>query len=141
MAIGGKVLQWITSFLTKRYHRVNIKTSASHWLPAMSRVPQRSVLRPVLFLIYINDIDNNLKSAASLFANNAKIYKIIKTEEIVETLQCDLKRLDNWSDKWLLSFNKDRCNTMHFRHNNLQAEYHLKGQHRIKNWVLQCIIT
>ena len=75
------------------------------------------MLRPVLFLIYINNIDNNLGLAASLLADDAKIYKIIKTEEDVETLQRDLKRLDNWNDEWLLSFNVDKCNTMH-------VEYH-----------------
>ena len=125
--IGGKVLHWITNFLTNRYHRVNIKKSASNWLPVMSGVPQGSVLGPVLFLNYINDTDNNLESVASLFADDAKIYKIIKTKEDIEALQRDLKQLDNWSDKWLLSFNMDKCNTMHVGHNTQQAEYHLKG--------------
>ena len=86
-----------------------------------------SVLGPVLFLIYIytNDLVNDLESTASLFADDAKIYRIIKTEEDVKTLQRDLKRLDNWSDKWLPIV--DKCNIMHVGHDNLQVEYQLNG--------------
>ena len=144
---GGKVLHWITSCLTDRDHHVNIKTSASDWLPVMSAVPRYgSVLGPVLFLIYINDIDNNLESAPSLFADDAKIYKIIKIKEDVETLQRDLKWLDNWSHKWLLSFNVDKCNTMHVGHHYLHTEYHLKAATLNKSsgekiWALQCLIA
>ena len=142
MGIGGKVLNWITSFLTDRYHRVNIKKSTSDWLPVMSGVScYGSVLGPVIFLIYIKDLVNSLESAATLFTDDAKIYNIIKTKEDVETLECDLKQLDNWSDKWLLSFNLDMLDTTISRWSTTWKGQHWTSPHRRRIWVLQCLTT
>lgn len=127
VGLDGNILGWIKGFLTERYHRVNIRSAKSDWLPVESGVPQGSVLGPVLFLVYINDLCQNLESTASLFADDAKIYRTIRTEADVEALQRDMKRLDDWSDKWLLSFNVGKCKTMHIGHNNQQADYQLKG--------------
>ncbi|KAK4314500.1 hypothetical protein Pmani_014205 [Petrolisthes manimaculis] len=110
-----------------RSHRVIIRDSASDWLPMKSGVPQGSVLGPILFVIYINDLVANLESAASLFADDAKIYKTIRTEADVETLQRDMERLNEWSRKWLLTFNASKCKIMHISHDNQGNDYQLGG--------------
>lgn len=127
MGIGGKILKWIDSFLNDRLHRVTIRDSYSDWLPMKSGVPQGSVLGPVLFLIYINDLVTNLESSASLFADDAKIYKTIESETDVETLRRDMAKLDEWCGKWLLSFNTSKCKVMHIGHNNRRNAYQLDG--------------
>ncbi|XP_076047221.1 uncharacterized protein LOC143028736 [Oratosquilla oratoria] len=85
-----------------------------------------SVLGPCLFLVYINDLVNNLESSISLFVDGAKIY-IISSEEDVEALQRDMERLDTWSDKWLLIFDTDKCKSMHIGHRNHQVSYRFRG--------------
>lgn len=62
------------------------------------------MLGPVLFLVYINDLVENLESTASLFADDAKIYRMIKMVADVDALRRDMKCLDEWSRKWLMSF-------------------------------------
>ena len=125
--IDGKVLIWIRSFLTDRCHQVCIRGKHSDWLPVLSGVPQGSVLGPVLFLVYVNDITNNLESTASLFADDAKIYRTLQTVDDTEALQRDMERLREWSDEWLLTFNTDKCKTMHIGRSNQQAHYQLNG--------------
>lgn len=97
----------------------------------MSRVPQGSVLCPVLFLVYINDLTNNLESSVSLFADEAEIYSTIKTEENVDNLFRDMVRLEEWSDQWLLTFNTKKGKTMHIRHGSQQANYQLRRAYSI----------
>ncbi|KAK3855374.1 hypothetical protein Pcinc_038223 [Petrolisthes cinctipes] len=125
IGIDGRILEWIGNFLSERYHRVKIRNATSDWLPVTSGVPQGSVLGPVLFLIYINDLVKDLESQASLFADDSKIYRKIETGTDVESLRRDMTRLDEWSRKWLLSFNTNKCKTMHIGHGNQQADYHL----------------
>ena len=123
--VDGKVLIWIRSFLTDRFHQVCIRRECSDWLPVLSGVPQGSVLGPVLFLVYVNDIVNSLESTTSLFADDAKIYKTLKTKDDTEALQRDMERLQEWSDKWQLTFNSNKCKTMHIGRSNQQVNYQL----------------
>ena len=104
-----------------------IGKECSGWLPVLSGVSQGSVLGPVLFLVYINDIGNNLESTVSLFADDAKVYRVLKAEEDVDALQRDMKHLGDWSGKWLLTFNTEKCKTMHIGRSNQQADYQLNG--------------
>ena len=106
---------------------MRIRDSVSAWLTVHSGVPQGSVLGPVLFIIYINDIVQDLESGISLFADDAKVYRKISSPEDAETLQRDMDRLTEWSQKWLLSFNVTKCKTMHIGYNNPRNDYHLQG--------------
>ena len=92
-----------------------------------SGVPQGTVLGPILFVLYINDLVENLESGASLFADDAKLYREIKDPSDVETLQRDLQRVEDWSKIWLLTFNINKCKTMHIGRNNAGASYMLYG--------------
>ena len=110
---SGKVLRWISNFLTNRVQRVSIKGVLSEPLPVISGVPQGSVLGPLLFLVYVNDLLDGISSNGKLFADDAKIFRQIHDDRDKEILQEDLIKLQDWSNKWLLSFNEEKCKVMH----------------------------
>ena len=100
----------------------------SEWRSVSSGVPQGSVLGPVLFLIYINDLDNNLISKLSKFADDTKLCKSINSLDDMHSLQNDLDRLHEWSVKWQMTFNVDKCVVMHVGSNNVNNSYVLGNQ-------------
>ena len=77
-----------------------------------SGIPQGSVLGPVLFIIYINDLPETVESMVYIFADDTKIYRKITTEKDCAALQKDLDMLQEWSNKWLLKFNTSKCKVM-----------------------------
>ena len=95
--ICGKVLQWIAAFLDGRCQRVIINGSKSSWSPVMSGIPQGSVLGPILFVCYVNDMPEVVDSPVHMFADDTKIYIQITTQSDQEILQTDLKQLEEWS--------------------------------------------
>ena len=95
--ICGKVLQWIAAFLDGRHQRVIINGSKSSWSPSTSGIPQGSVLGPILFVCYINVLPEVVDSPVHMFAEDTKIYRQITTQSDQETLQADLKQLEEWS--------------------------------------------
>ena len=109
--IKGNILGWIHSFLNGRTQKVNINGSFSTAAPVSSGIPQGSVLGPILFVIYINDlpdvIDKN--SFAYLFADDTKIFREIKSQADIDILQKDIDKLVEWSNLWLLKFHPDKC--------------------------------
>ena len=111
--IDGKVLQWIENWLKGRKQRVHVKGFASNWLPVTSGVPQGSGLGPVLFLIYVNDMDSDLHSWILKFADDTKIFNGIKDKSDCAMVQQDLNTLQNWATKWEMSFNASKCKVMH----------------------------
>ena len=80
-----------------------------------SGVPQGTVLGPLLFLLYINDIDNGISSQLRLFADDCLIYRPIQTDQHQSDLQKDLDKLSAWSDTWQLRFNVKECCIIHVR--------------------------
>ena len=114
LGIKDKVGGWLTDFLTDRFQRVRIEDSNSSWTPVRSGVPQGSVLGPVLFLLYINDLpnaleDNNIK----LFADDAKLDNSITCDEDTVSLQRNLNNMVDWSEKWSLTLNTNKCKVLH----------------------------
>ena len=128
MESRGKILQWIRAFLSGREQFVEIRGIKSDNLSVPSGVPQGPVLGPVLFLIYINDLVNKLECPVLLFADDAKFFKEIRSQDDIEAIQRDLRRLEIWSEKWLLDFNADKCVTMHIGHRNPQVSYDLNSK-------------
>ena len=110
--ICGKTKTWIQSFLTHRKQRVVVDGEKSSDAEVLSGVPQGSVLGPALFLIFINDIADKIKSSIRLFADDCLIYKTIEKKEDQKVLQKDLDELYNWSQKWAMSFNVSKCFVM-----------------------------
>ena len=99
-------------------------------LPFCLVYPQGTVLGPILFLIYINDIARNIMSNSKLFEDDMKVYRVLRnTKEDAEELQKDLTRLESWSNEWQLRFNTDKCKAMRISKKNdySSPQYHLCG--------------
>ncbi len=111
-AFDGQVNQRIAIWLSNRQQRVVIDGFNSEWAPVTSGVPQGSVLGPVLFIIYINDVDVGLNNRISKFAEDTKIgYSVLTVEDRV-SLQEDLQKNSVWSDRWEKPFNVNKCQVL-----------------------------
>ena len=103
--VTGNILSWLTNYLTNRSQKVVIKGSSSDWRHIKSGVPQGSVLGPLCFLIYINDITENISSSMFLFADDASIFRPIRdtsAREDSELINEDLKTIEKWASQWKL---------------------------------------
>ena len=125
--IAGNILQWIKQWLNCRRQRVSVNKTFSAWEEVTSGVPQGSVLGPILFLIYINDIDLGLVSKLSKFADDSKLCKNICLDRDRDALQRDLDKLNDWSQQWQMQFNVEKCSVIHLGHKNNQYNYKLGG--------------
>lgn len=113
MGINNKTTNWIEAWLSHRSQKVVVDSRTSNSCPVLSGVPQGSVLGPCLFLIYINDMPDNLKSNVRLFADDTIVYLTISSLDDCHTLQSDLHKLEQWEQEWLMSFNPDKCEIIH----------------------------
>jgi len=125
--IVGDALQWIESFLDGRRQRVRVGDELSSWRKVTSGIPQGSVLGPTLFVLFINDLPEIVGSPVALFADDTKVFRAIETQEDSDMLQSDISKLQKWSEKWQLPFNKSKCKVMHYGKENRQAEYVIEG--------------
>ena len=128
MGLDYKILNWIKSFLKNRKQRVVLGDSMSSWKDVLSGVPQGSVLGPLLFIIYINDMPDVFKNFCKIFADDSKLLAIIKELKDSEKLQLDLDNLGIWADKWKMRLNHEKCKTMYFgKKNRSKTVYTLKN--------------
>ena len=125
--ISGKMLTWLTKFLSDRKQRVVVNGEFSEWTSVLSGVPQGSILGPVLFIIFINDLPEVIESICRLFADDAKVYKVIGSERDQDQLQKDLDSLFKWSEDWLLRFNVQKCKAMQVGKVHLECEYSMNN--------------
>ena len=126
IGIRGNVLRWIESFLTNRRQRVILPGGVSSWRPVYSGVPQGSILGPILFLVYVNDIPDQVLSTVKMFADDTKVYREISSKEDCEILQSDLNALGAWANHWLLRFNETKCVVLRIRQA-IDFQYSLNG--------------
>ena len=112
-SIQGKLLEWIENFLKDRKQRVQVDGSSSEWADVTSGIPQGSVLGPLLFLVYINNLPDVVHSFIKLFADDAKLYAVVNIARDATVFQNDLGSLTNWSEIWQINFNYDKCTHMH----------------------------
>ena len=114
--LHADIIKWIESFLTYRKQRVRIKDAFSEWAAVISGIPQGSILGPVLFIIYINDLVDYCNSGSEmfLFADDAKIFSYVKHKEDGKQLQQDLDKFKEWMDMWLLSLNVGKCRSVSY---------------------------
>ena len=110
--IQGNLLSWIEAFLSGRNQRVRVNGELSASKLVTSGIPQGSVLGPLLFVLYINDLPDSVQSNILLFADDTKIFRQVFTTEDAEALQKDIDALNQWSEKWLLKFNIDKCHVL-----------------------------
>ena len=121
--IGDSITDWIEQWLTDRRQRVVVDGEVSNWKSVLSGVPQGSVLGPILFLIYINDLDESITSNVLKFADDTKLFRKVNTDGDKQHLQNDLDRLVKWSEKWQMLFNFGKCKCLHTGHGNLNVNY------------------
>jgi hypothetical protein len=128
-AINEKVVNWIKSLLENRTQRVALDGILSDEVEITSGVPQGSVLGPILFLIYINDIVDNVRSKVRLFADDTLLYRQITSDEDSIILQNDLKVISTWCEDWQLDLNLKKCVAMNFtRSTNINSsQYNISG--------------
>ncbi|XP_071480876.1 uncharacterized protein [Diadema antillarum] len=112
IGITGPTHSWLRNFLTKRCMRVVIDGESSHDAHVDSGVPQGTVLGPLLFLCYINDLPDTVRSQIRLFADDCLLYRQIRNQEDHLILQNDLTALVSWAHKWGMCFNAEKCYTM-----------------------------
>ena len=110
--VSGNILTWIESFLSGRSQIVKVNGEESISAAVLSGIPQGSVLGPLLFVIYINDLPEVVSSDAFLFADDTKILRQVISREDSLILQADIDALSDWSKKWLLKFNNDKCHVL-----------------------------
>ena len=110
--VDAGLVDWIKEYLTDRKQQVQVNGVNSSWSPVTSGVPQGSVLGPVLFVLYINDLPDRMNSSVYMYADDTKLFQAITCEGDRSTLQRDLNEAESWSKKWLLKFNKEKCKTL-----------------------------
>jgi hypothetical protein len=128
IGIRGQVLKWIKDWLAERKQRVILAGEVSRWEKVVSGVPQGSVLGPVLFLVYIEDIDNGMLNRILKFADDTKVIGRVVNDEDIMAMKEDLKKLYEWSVRWQMGFNADKCKVMHFGIGNKKSVYELGGK-------------
>ena len=127
--ISGKIQHWIKNWLADRRQRVVINGEASDWAAVKSGVPQGSLLGPVLFSIYINDIDLIIELLTLLikFADDTKVANTIRSAADAAQLQACLDALMEWVAKWGMAFNTAKCKVMHVGRHNPRHQYTMGG--------------
>ena len=115
VGISGLLLQWFTDYLHNRKQRVVLPGAHSDWTSVKAGVPQGSILGPLFFLLYINDIVENINSSIRLFADDTSLYIIVDNPtEAANQLNSDLSKIHQWATKWLVKFNSAKSESVIF---------------------------
>ena len=127
---GDPLLSWLRDFLTNRKQQVIIAGQQSLSADVTSGVPQGSVLGPLLFLCFINDLPDQIKCKVKLYADDVLIYTTINTVEDCHRLQSDLITLEQWASKWNMVFNPTKCEFLRVTNktNRILMQYIIQGQ-------------
>ena len=123
--INGKLKNWIDQFLLDRTQRVVLGEAYSTFRQVSSGVPQGSVLGPLLFILFINDLPAELQSLCLLYADDTKLLRKITSIADAIALQDDIRRLVKWCETWKMRLNANKCKLMHVGKKNPRAKYYL----------------
>ena len=128
-AISKEITDWVVSFLSNRFQTVTVNGEESTERPVLSGIPQGSVLGPMLFVIYINDLPDSVVGDAFsfLFADDTKLFNKIKCVDDCFKLSGEIDNLYDWSQKWLIGFNSDKYKHMQIGRRDYWYTYDLNG--------------
>ena len=115
--ISSKLGLWLYNFLTKRKQFIISKEAISSPSSVISGIPQGTVLGQVLFLLFISDMNNNIESIASMFADDTRVLGNIASEEDVEKLQSDLEKIYKWAENNNMLFNNNKFEVLRYGKN------------------------
>ena len=127
--IKGQILTWLRDFLTSRKQRVVIEGQASDWLNLTSGVPQGSILGPLLFLVYINDLPYSVTCNADSFADDTVLHRHIANGSDCDLLQEDLTSASDWCKSWLVTLKTQKCEVLHISRKNDPVRYQYSLNH------------
>ena len=118
--IDGRLLKFYEDYLKNRKQHVVLDSTVSDILDVYSGVPQGSILGPLLFILFINDIYDRIdpNTGISLYADDTKIWKQISSEKYCKTLQTDINRLQDWCTDNKMSFNIEKCHALRVKATN-----------------------
>ena len=117
--LNGNILKWFIDYLSGRQQRVLLNGEISKTLPVSSGVPQGSILGPLLFLIYINDLPESMTSPSvdvSLFADDTKCFSIVESLADARVLKTEAGNMEKWAQSERLKFNAQKCVTKSAQH-------------------------
>ena len=108
IGISGELDNLLENYLSGRFQRIVLHGQTSSWRPVLAGVPQGSIMGPLLFLIYINDLPNELKSNVKLFVDDTSVFTVVKDKnESANILNNVLQSISTWADNWKILFNPD----------------------------------
>ena len=122
------ILAWISSWLQNRKQRIVYGGHKSKWKNVTSGVPQGSVLGPLLFVLFINDLPDSIQHNTKLYADDSKIIGVIKSLNDQRQLQLDHDTAVQRPETWLMRFNASKCKVMHIGGSNERHDYTMKPQ-------------
>ena len=110
--ISGKAYEWIRSYLSGREQRVVVQGKCSDWISVRSGNPEGGLISPLLFACYVNDLPNTVQTDTLMFADDVKLYRRVDGAADVSSLQTELDNLCEWSDRWKLKLNPEKCKVL-----------------------------
>ena len=134
--ISGFLLCWLTDHLDNRKQRVVLPGGISDWTDIKAGVPQGSILGPLLFLLYINDIVEYIHSSIRLFADDTSLYIIVDNPvQAADQLNSDLTKIHQWANKWLVTFNPTKSESIIFSRKRIKPHHPAVLMDNIQNEV------
>ena len=127
--IDGPALQWLTSYLERRKQRVVLNGKVSDWVPAVSGTPEGGHMSALLFSLFVNDLTTVIKTNCLMYADDLKVFSVIKSQDDVLKLQEDINAVTLWAANWKLKLNASKCKSFKItlKKNIIQSEYKING--------------